>query len=221
MSSFFSLDSPFMRAMSRIADLMILNLLFLFTSIPVFTMGASLTAMFTVIFRLGTEREGSTSKDFFAAFKENFKQATCLWLIMLLVMGTAFLNAAFFYTLGGLFHLLWIVFAALLILALFICCYAFPLMSQFESRNKMVFKNALILSVAYLPRSILMAVLYALPVALALTQVYMFMHMGFIWITLYFATVAYFSSRLLKKVFAPFLAQEEDETQEDNEEDPQ
>ncbi len=37
MQSLFSLDSPIMRAMSRLADLVGLNLLFLLTSIPIFT----------------------------------------------------------------------------------------------------------------------------------------------------------------------------------------
>lgn len=213
MSSFFSLDSPFMRTMSRIADLMILNLLFILTSIPIFTIGAGITAMYTVCFRMGTDREGSAFKGYFRAFKQNFRQATCLWLILLLIMGTAFFNSAFFYTLGGLFHLLWIVFAALLVLALFVFTYAFPLLSQFDNKNKQTFKNALILSIAYLPRSLLMAALNALPVVLLMTQVYVFLHVGFIWFTLYFSTVAYLNSRLLTKVFKPF--REKNEIEED------
>ena len=62
MSKLFSLDSPFMRAMSRVADLMILNLLFLITSIPLVTIGAGLAALYTVIFRMGTDQEGGVFK---------------------------------------------------------------------------------------------------------------------------------------------------------------
>ena len=155
MSKFFSLDSPFMRTMSRIADLMILNLLFIFTSIPIITIGAGLTALYTVCFRLGTDDEGNTAKDYFRAFKENFKQATCLWLLLLFLCGCTFFTAAQFYVMGGIFHLIWIVAAALLILAVFIITFAFPLMSQFESPNKQVFKNSLILSIAYLNSRVL------------------------------------------------------------------
>ena len=219
MTKFFSLDSPFMKAMSRIADLMILNLLFIVTSIPIITIGAGLTALYTVCFRMGTDDEGGTVKDYFAAFKENFKQATGLWLILLLIFITAFLNAAFFYTLGGLFHLLWIIFAALLILALFIMVYAYPLMSQFENTGRQTFKNSLILSIAYLPRSILMAALYALPVVLFMTMMHVFFHVGFIWFTLYFSTIVYLSTRLLRKVFKPFYEKDEkyEQIQEDEE----
>ncbi len=56
MQSLFSLDSPIMRAMSRLADLVGLNLLFLLTSIPIFTIGPGLAAMYTVVFRMGTSR---------------------------------------------------------------------------------------------------------------------------------------------------------------------
>ena len=54
--SFFSLDSKFMQALSRIADLILLNLVFLVTCIPIFTIGAASAALYSVAFRLGTER---------------------------------------------------------------------------------------------------------------------------------------------------------------------
>ena len=86
-----------------------------------------------------------------------------------------------------------------------------------ESPNKQIFKNSLVLSIAYLPRSIILAALNALPVALALTQVYVFMHVGLIWFMLYFSAIAYLNSRLLRKVFKPFYDkhEENEEIQED------
>ena len=217
MSKLFSLDSPFMRAMSRVADLMILNLLFLITSIPLVTIGAGLAALYTVIFRMGTDQEGGVFKGYFRAFQENFKQATGMWLILALIMGSALFNAALFYTMGGLLHLIWIIAAALLVLAVFTFSYAFPLMSQFESPNRQVFKNSLILSLAFLPRSLIMAALNALPAALLLTHMEVFLHVGFIWFTLYFATAAYLNSRLLQKVLKPFYEKGQENSQEEQE----
>ena len=62
-----------------------------------------------------------------------------------------------------------------------------------------------------------MAALNALPAALALTQVYVFMHVGLIWFMLYFSAIAYLNSRLLRKVFKPFYDKDEEneEIQED------
>ena len=62
MGGFFSLDSKFMQVMSRVADLIILNVIYLVTCLPVVTIGAAGTAMYTVCFRLGTDREGSLVK---------------------------------------------------------------------------------------------------------------------------------------------------------------
>ena len=87
MNGLFSPDSRFMRYMNRLADLMLLNLMFLLTSIPIVTIGASLTALYSVCFRLGTVREGGTVRDYFRAFRENFGEATKLWLLALLLGG--------------------------------------------------------------------------------------------------------------------------------------
>ena len=70
MGGFFSLDSKFMQAMSRVADLIILNVIYLVTCLPVITIGAAGTAMYTVCFRLGTDREGSLVKGYFRAFRD-------------------------------------------------------------------------------------------------------------------------------------------------------
>ena len=71
MGGFFSLDSKFMQAMSRVADLIILNVIYLVTCLPVITIGAAGTAMYTVCFRLGTDREGSLVKGYFRAFRDD------------------------------------------------------------------------------------------------------------------------------------------------------
>ena len=71
MGGFFSLDSKFMQVMSRVADLIILNVIYLVTCLPVVTIGAASTALYTVCFRLGTAREGSLVKGYFRAFRDD------------------------------------------------------------------------------------------------------------------------------------------------------
>ena len=88
MGGFFSLDSKFMQVMSRVADLIILNVIYLVTCLPVVTIGAASTALYTVCFRLGTAREGSLVKGYFRAFRDEFRQATLIWLFLLLNAGT-------------------------------------------------------------------------------------------------------------------------------------
>ena len=215
MSGIFSPESRFMRYMNRFADLMILNLLFLLTSLPIFTIGASLTALYTVCFRLGTDREGSTFRDYFAAFRENFGQATKLWLVALLWgLGTAGCTLLF-YTMTGWVHYLFVPFGVLLTMVVLIFGYVFPLQSRFENNGKPTLKNAMLLSLGYLPRSILMGALNVFPFVLMLTDFMTFLKAAFAWVIIWFAAVAYANTLILKKVFAPYLKEENDDRTQD------
>ena len=98
-----------------------------------------------------------------------------------------------------------------LVVVLMMVSYAFPLISQFRNDTKSVLKNALIFSVAYLPRTALIVVVNVFPWALLLTNLYMFLQVGFIWVVVYFAAAAYINTRLLKKVFAPYMEPDEEE----------
>lgn len=206
MQALFSPDSKFMLAMSRICDLLILNILFLLSCVPVFTIGAASTALYAVCFRFGTEREEGIVKSYFRAFRDNFRQSTALWLILLLCGGTACWNTLFFYQMSGLIHSIFLLFAVLFALVLLIGAYIFPLLSQFDNDSRSSLKNALILSIGYLPRSIVMAVINVFPFALLLWNLYLFFQTGFIWISIYFSAAAYLNSQLLKKVFSPYLS---------------
>lgn len=209
MQTLFSPDSKFMMAMSRIGDLLLLNFFFLLTCVPIVTIGAATTALYTVVFRFGTEREQGLVKSYFIAFRDNFKQATCLWLLALLCGGSAGFNTLLFYAQSGGFHNLYILFAVLFVLVLFVAGYAFPLLSQFNSGNMQILKNALILSIAYFPRSILIVVINIFPWALLVLNFYLFLQAGFLWVMLYFSAAAYLNSVLLKKVFDPYMKTEE------------
>ena len=211
MGGFFSLDSKFMQAMSRVADLIVLNVIYLVTCLPVVTIGAASTAMYTVCFRLGTAREGSLVKDYFRAFRDEFRQATLIWLFLLLFGAACCVNIFLFLGTGGWMHYLFFLFVLFLVIVLMMAGCAFPLLSQFRNDTKSVIRNALAFSVAYLPRTALIVAINVFPWALLLTNLYLFLQVGFLWIAIYFAAAAYINTRLLKKVFAPYMGQEEEE----------
>ena len=212
MQKLFSPDSWLMRGMSRLGDLMLLNFFFLITCIPIVTIGASVTAMYTVCFRFGTDREKGVVRSYFAAFRENFKQGTIIWLIFLLYFVAACVNVFLFLSLKNAAHFLFLLFAVLALLALLIVGYAFPLLSQFNSSTKRILGNALLMSIGYLPRSLLIVVLNIFPFVLLLLQPYYFLAAGLIWFLFYFAAAAFLNTRLLHKVFAPYLAPETPES---------
>ena len=214
MQKLFSPDSKFMRFMGRAGDLILLNFFFLLCCVPVVTIGAASTALYAVCFRFGTVRERGTVKSFFQAFKANFRQATAVWLIIAFCGITAGINTYVFYLMPGSIRYAFVLFAILFILVLLIFSYAFPLLSQFDNKTYSTLKNALVLSLGYLPRSVLMAALNLLPWIVLLKDTVLFFQAGFLWAAVYFAAAAYANTFLLRGVFAPYLPEEDDEPEE-------
>ena len=81
MGQIFNLDNPVWNFMSKVADLVILNILVMLCSLPVVTAGAAWTAMHFVTIRMARKEERYVVKDFFRSFKENFRQATVIWIL--------------------------------------------------------------------------------------------------------------------------------------------
>lgn len=214
MQALFSPDSKIMQFLSRLCDLILLNVLFLVTCLPIITIGAASAALYTVCFRMGTDREDGLFRTYFRAFRDNFRQGTVLWVILLLFFTGSGINLALCLNWDGLWHYAMYLFALLLVLTEFLLSYAFPLLSQFGNSIRGTLKNALLLSISYLPRSLLIAVINCMPLILLLLNPYIFLQTSFLWAFLYFAGAAYVNARLLKKVFAPYLPQSPEEPEE-------
>ena len=204
MFSFLDSDSWFMQLISRFSSLVILNLLFLCTCIPIFTIGSALTALYDVVFRMDTEREGKLASAYFRSFSANFRQSTPIWLLFLLFLVASCANAVIFSNMGGaLGHILFVLSVVILINIFLVLGYVFPLLSQFDNTTGNTLKNALLLSIANLPRTLVIAVINCFPWVLMIMNFYAFIQLSFIWLVLYFAAAAYFNSRVLLKVFQP------------------
>ncbi len=204
MHHFFNSDSWFMQLISRFSTLVLLNLLFLCTCIPIFTIGAALTALYEVVFPMDTEREGKTVSAYLRAFAANFKQSTPIWLFFLLLIGASCTNAVFFSHMAGIpGQILSAAAVVILVNTVLVLGYVFPLMSQFDNTRRNTLKNALLLSIGNLPRTLVIAVINSFPWMLLFVNLYAFVQLGFLWFALYFAAAAYFNSRVLMKVFQP------------------
>ena len=210
MHAIFRSDSWLAQFLQRFSALAILNLLFLFTCIPVFTIGAALTALYDVVFRIDTEREYKSVAAYFRAFAANFKESTPIWLLFLVLIGASCANAVIFSGWGSTVGTVLSV-AALVILCnvILVLGYVFPLLSQFQNTKANMLKNSLLLSVANLPRTLVIAVINCFPWALMVMNLYAFIRLSFLWLILYFAAAAYCNSRVLGKVFTALKEQAE------------
>ena len=78
MSSFFNMDSPVMRFLSRLCDLMILNILCLICCIPIVTIGASITALYSVTLKMVKGEDSYIAKGFFDTIPKSIDEAAYL-----------------------------------------------------------------------------------------------------------------------------------------------
>lgn len=83
---FLRFDSDFMTSISRAADYVLLNMLCVLFCIPVVTAGAAVTAKYYVAMKIVRGEEPVVLKAYFKSFRENFKQATVIWLIALFMI---------------------------------------------------------------------------------------------------------------------------------------
>ena len=107
--------------------------------------------------------EGNITKAFFHSFKENFKQGTIIWLILL---GLGIVLGVDGYVLYHLHfeNVFWTICTAIFIVALvayaIVLMYIFPLLSRFNNTTLSMFKNSLMIGMRFLLCTALMAVIY-------------------------------------------------------------
>ena len=173
MGKIFDMDSPVMRVLNRVGDLLILNVLMIVCCIPVITAGAAFTAMHYVLLKIVRGEEGYLIRGFFKSFRSNFRQATLIWLLMLLVVAV-YVGDIWIFNYSGLVFPkpLIIAVAAVAFVLLMIAVYVFPLQARFENSVKNTLKNAMLLAFANLPRTILMMACYILPLVLGYFSTY-------------------------------------------------
>lgn len=200
----FSPDSKFMEIFGRITDLVLLNLLFMITCLPIFTIGAATTALYTMCFQLMREEYSGIIKTYFKAFRDNFKQATLLWMLLVLIIGPGLYYFYVLFSLDSLLRYLGFLFAILGLLSAMTASYVFPWISQFENSTARALRNALILSVSRLPRSAAILVINLMPAIIWFVNPELFIQISFLWIALYFAAAAYMNTGLLWHVFKPY-----------------
>lgn len=161
MDKFFNMDGPVMRGLTRVFDLVLLNLLTVLCSIPLITIGASLAAMHSVLLKMVRNEESYIVKSFFRAFKENFKQATGMWALDLFFGGLIALEWTLLKSFGYDQMIFRVIIAGLTFLLLAHMSYSFVLIARFENTFGQIFRNAAALAVGYLPRTLGMVAIHA------------------------------------------------------------
>lgn len=163
----FNLDSPFMQALTKIANLMWLNLLAAVCCVPIITIGASLTAMHYVALKMVRDEDCYIAKSFFKSFKQNFKQATIIWLLLLLAVVVLVGDFLIMYNMGDSFNtVLKVIILVVAMIVLFTATFLFPTLAKFDNTVMRTIKNSFVISVLQFPKTLLMIIMNVLPLVL-------------------------------------------------------
>ena len=139
-------DSPVMDFLRTVTNLVIVNILYIICSIPIITFGAAYSAKYYVAMKVIRGEGTGVVIPFFKAFKRNFKQATAVWIVMLVaifliifdwrwITYNGWSNTEFVYK----FFVIFFSFAVLLMTMAI-----FPTIARYDMKTSELFKAALI-----------------------------------------------------------------------------
>lgn len=204
----FNLDSPVMVFLTKVANLMILNLLTIICCIPIITVGPAVTALYYVTIKMARGDEPYIVKSYFKSFKENFKQATILWIVMLALIIVLILDweVVVLMMSGTGAKIMKVILGVVTIFFVMTALYIFPVLSRFENTIKQTVKNAFLISIMSLPKTVVIILIHLLPLGLLLLTI---QALPFLFL-LGMPAVAYLSSMMFVRVFKKFEPEEED-----------
>ena len=165
----FSFDSPFMEFLTRAVEYMLVSLLCLVCCIPVITVGAAFTAQYYVGMKLIRGEEVPFFRGYFKSFKENFKQATVIWLIEILLAAFFAFDWYLIYKMGGEnFNQIFKILLGIVCLFFVMASIAvFALLARFEMTVIDALKGAFAYTYVNIPRMLLVLVMTIVPSAAA------------------------------------------------------
>jgi uncharacterized membrane protein YesL len=209
---FFDIEGPLYNFFNIIANVWILNLLWLLFSIPIVTMGASTTAMLHMFIKMHSKTEGRIVKGFWKSFCENFRQSTIIWLIAVAVGALLIFNLNFFADMEGSEKIIPAgICIALIIPFAITLIYVFAVQGTFVNKISGTLKYSLFLGLQKLPYTLLLAAIFA---AFAFLN-YNAPIVNYFSLGIGVGVVGYYAALIYYKIFKKFLPSDETDEEED------
>lgn len=207
MRNLFSLEGGFFGALDKLANIFWLNILFIICCIPIFTIGAATTSLFYVTLKMVRNEDCYITKGFFHSFKQNFKQATGIWLLAMLVGGIFAVDLKILTSVGDntIYKVILVAIYAMLVVFLFTMTYIFPLLAKFDNSVKNTIKNSLLISIRHFPWTILLVFCIVFPFVAA----YFINYITPLILLIGFAGIAYGTSFIYVRIFDNYIPEED------------
>lgn len=159
----FDINGKFFRTLTKAGDFIILSLLALVCSLPVITLGTSITAVFYVALKMARDEEGYVWKEFFKSWKQNLKQGIIIELILAVLAGLLIADVNICYQWANaegstLIRLLMFAALGMLIVLAAVVLYVFPVLAKFDNTVFATLKNSLVLCMHHFPQTLSMMI---------------------------------------------------------------
>lgn len=211
MNRFFNMENPVFMFLGRLADIMLLNIIFLITCIPIVTIGSAWTALSYMTMKMVRNEESYIVRGYFKSFKQNFKQSTLMWLIVLVFSFLLFLDFRILNTLNATTgtNVLRVGVWTVCIIAMMVLSYLFPLVAKFYNTIKNTFINAFLMSIRHLPQTVIMIAIPIIAIVVTFLNNWTFTYGILVWLMFGFTLISMAKSWFLVKIFDNYIPDEE------------
>lgn len=160
------MNKGFFAFMGTVFKLMMLNILFIAMCVPIVTIGASCVAMSHATLQMNYNRGRSPWREYWDSFRQNFKQATVLWLPAAFILAISTYDAIVSFHAGGIHAGLRYLFLFVIILVVSYLSYVFPLLSWFENTSRQTARNAVLMALRHFPWTLVILLIEFFPLVM-------------------------------------------------------
>ncbi len=199
---FLKYDSNFNFIFTKIADLFILNILFILCCLPIFTIGASYSALYECITLLKDDSSTSLWIDFFRTFKLKFKYSCISQIIIMISTIALWSNLVIMLSLNSIVKFIFIIFLAFyFILLISFSIYVFPILCRYNMKLSNLLKVTFVIAIGNPIKTLLLILINLFPLIIMsicpFLNLYIIVFMTFFG----FSLISFLSSLLLEPLF--------------------
>ena len=197
-----SRGQKFFRLFDKFGDLFVLNIYFFVTCIPIITIGAAFTALYSVTNKMVNDKEGGIRDEYFKAFKANLKQGIAIWIIDLIVIYAMYLQYAYIVLNDNqAVRYLYVILGFEFVVFAFAFPLQWPMVARYENTVWALIRNSFIFALTNLGTWFKMFYIWLFPVVLYFLNVKIFVYTWFLWALILTSVFAYTCSMFLVKFY--------------------
>ena len=190
------------RFMDAFGTIFMLNVCFVVGCIPIFTIGASLSALYAMCIRLQEDEEETVVAGFIHEFKRGFKQSTIAFFAILLALFVMYFEFLVVKKVAGFASTFYtgVLITECLFMAL-IVPFLFPLIARYNNKLSTTVRNSMALAITYKGSWLKVFLAWFAPVFICIRYPVIFANIWYLWVLLIFGAIAYGTSATMRKIF--------------------